>query len=272
MKKFTPPEQFQPSFLVSGAFAHLNHLFKLNTHNDWPDFAWLNRLNNIKNSQGLAVQFEPDPLFQDEERYYEQIIYETGRIPTREQNWHDLFGAMIWCLFPKTKALLNKRHIDEINQHGLKQRSKHRNALTLFDECGVVLAITDDTVQAQLRAHKWQSVFVERRIQWGEIIHPFIFGHANYEMLTQPFIGLTGKVLCIKVEASFAALSVQEQYVVLDDLLCEQITEQGVLDDNKQMSPLPLLGVPTWYDDNKNPQFYDNTDYFRVKRVFKKEF
>jgi hypothetical protein len=271
MKKFTPPEQFQSHFLESGAFAHLNSLFKLCTHNNWPSFEWLNSLNNIKNSQGFTVQFEPDSLFCDEQRYYEQIIYETGRIPTREQSWHDLFGALIWCLFPKTKALLNQRHIHEINQYGLKQRSKHRNALTLFDECGVVLAITNESVQAQLRAHKWHSVFIDNRKEWGTNIHPFIFGHANYEMLTQPFIGLTGKALCIIVDSGFAELSLAEQYAVLDEKLYVQITEQAVLNDNQQMSPLPLLGVPNWYDDNNNPQFYDNTNYFRKKRELKKE-
>ncbi|BBN81502.1 hypothetical protein PA25_14870 [Pseudoalteromonas sp. A25] len=266
MKKFTPPEKFEPHRLVGGAFGHLNHIFKLHEQTDWPSFDWLNGLVETQNHQAKAIQFVSDAQLQDETRYYEQIIYETGQVPTREQNWHDLFGAMIWSLFPKTKSLLNKRHIDEINLHGLKQRSKHRNALTLFDECGVIVAMTDEQISAQLKAHQWREVFVNNRDRWELDIKPFIFGHANYEMLTQPFIGLTGKALCVVVEANFFKLDLNAQYRTLDTLLVQMIDLHGVLDDNSALSPLPLLGVPTWCDDNKNPEYYNNTDYFRPKR------
>ncbi|MBQ4863565.1 DUF3025 domain-containing protein [Pseudoalteromonas sp. MMG013] len=266
MKKFTPSEHYEPQLLRGGAFAHLNTLFGLGNQSGWPDFPWLNGLAYLKNSNGQQVSFVPDSQFQEETRYYEQIIYETGHIPTREQNWHDLFGALIWCLFPKTKSLLNKSHIDDIDQYGLKQRSKHRNALTLFDECGVVMAITDEQIKTDLRAHNWHSVFVSKRTQWGKAIQPFIFGHANYEMLTQPFIGLTGKVLCIVVETSFSTLTLQQQYAYLDDILYTRIAYEGILKDNSQMSPLPLLGIPGWCEENEDAKFYDNTDYFRAKR------
>ncbi|WP_105168353.1 DUF3025 domain-containing protein [Pseudoalteromonas sp. T1lg23B] len=266
MKKFTPPETFDPQLLSGGAFEHLNHIFTLNEHTNWPTFAWLNSLTVIQNSKGNTLEFVPDAQLQDETRYYEQIIYETGQVPTREQNWHDLFGAMIWCLFPKTKALLNKQHIVEIDKHGLKQRSKHRNALTLFDECGVVLAMTNDKFAKQLKNHQWVDAFVTHRASWDQEIKAFIFGHANYEMLTQPYIGLTGKALCVQVDDAFFALDLRSQYTFLDTQLVAMIENHGALNDNSQLSPLPLLGVPNWFADNLSPDFYDNTDYFRAKR------
>ncbi|CAM3990991.1 DUF3025 domain-containing protein [Pseudoalteromonas byunsanensis] len=266
MKKFTPPETFDPQLLSGGAFEHLNHIFKLNEHNNWPTFGWLNALGPVQNRNGKALEFVPDALLQDETRYYEQIIYETGRVPTREQNWHDLFGVMIWCLFPKTKALLNKQHIVEIDKHGLKQRSKHRNALTLFDECGVVLAMTNGTFAEQLKNHCWVDAFVAQRSGWDKEIKAFIFGHANYEMLTQPFIGLTGKALCVEVDETFFELDLHSQYACLDTLLVDMIENQGVLNDNTQLSPLPLLGIPNWFSANQSPEFYNNTNYFRAKR------
>ncbi|NOU49237.1 DUF3025 domain-containing protein [Pseudoalteromonas sp. JBTF-M23] len=266
MKKFTPPEKFEPHRLAGGAFAHLNQIFKLNEQTDWPSFNWLNSLVDTQNHQAKPIEFVSDAELQDETRYYEQIIYETGQVPTREQNWHDLFGAMIWSLFPKSKSLLNKRHIDEINEHGLKRRSKHRNALTLFDECGVIIAMTDEAFSLKLKAHQWQDVFVDSRTRWGHDIKPFIFGHANYEMLTKPFIGLTGKVLCVVVDECFFSLDLTNQYDALDACLVDMIQNEGVLDDNSALSPLPLLGVPTWCDDNQDPEYYNNTDYFRPKR------
>ncbi|CAH9061707.1 hypothetical protein PSECIP111951_02544 [Pseudoalteromonas holothuriae] len=266
MKKFTPPEAFNPQLLNGGAFEHLTQAFQLHNQTDWPSFEWLNSFVTAQNHLAKPIVFVPDAQFKEEARYYEQIIFETACVPTREKNWHDLFGAMIWSLFPNSKTLLNKRHIHEINLHGLKQRSRHRNALTLFDECGVLLAMTDEHFATKLKAHQWHDVFVEQRQRWGKDIKPFIFGHANYEMLTQPFIGLTGKVLCVIVDNAFFELSLTAQYQKLDEQLVDMIEHQGVLNDNSALSPLPLLGVPNWCDKNTDPEFYNNTDYFRPKR------
>jgi hypothetical protein len=266
MKRFTPYEQWHCELVSSGAFDHLNKLFKLNEQLDWPSCSWFDGFLNATNANNRPIVFKEDGFFNEEERYYEQIIYDTGFVPTRQQNWHDLFGGFIWCLFPKTKSLLNKRHVQEINLHGTKQRSKHRNALTLFDECGVILAISDDKWPARLRNHQWQEAFVDLRDEWGKSISPFMFGHANYEMLTKPYIGLTGKALFVKVPDDTFCKDLVAQYAYLDTVLYEMIENNGCLQDNSLLSPLPLLGVQGWHDDNKNSEFYSNTDYFRPKR------
>ncbi|MBQ4811146.1 hypothetical protein A7985_01335 [Pseudoalteromonas luteoviolacea] len=266
MKKFTAPEDWHSQLFSQGPFAHLQALRNLQAFTTWPSFEWLNAQLCHQNSDGQQIVFTPNALLENETRYYEEIIAQTGRVPTREENWHDFFGAMIWCLFPKTKSLLNRLHIEEIQQHGLKQRSRKRNALTLFDECGLVLAIPDIKWREKLRAHQWTEVFFEHRALWHHELRPFVFGHANYEMLTNPFIGLTGKLLCIVVEASFYALPLAAQYRYLDSQLVKMIQEENVLDDNKHMSPLPLLGIPNWHFDDQNEAFYANQDYFRPKR------
>ncbi|MEC8207464.1 MAG: DUF3025 domain-containing protein, partial [Pseudomonadota bacterium] len=128
MKRFTAPEQWSTQYLTTGAFADLATLFNIDKLSDWPSSHWFSQYLNAQTSQGTAISFVEDEKFADETRYYEQIIFETGKVPTRQQNWHDLFGGFIWCLFPKTKALINHQHIEEIKLHGLKERSKHRNA------------------------------------------------------------------------------------------------------------------------------------------------
>ena len=72
--------------------------------------------------------------------------------------------------------------------------------------------------------------------------------------------------ICIEVSGDFYKLNLQSQYQYLDDKLFLMISESGLLDDNKKMSPLPLLGVPSWFEGNKQKTFYDNTQYFRPKR------
>ncbi|KNC67525.1 DUF3025 domain-containing protein [Pseudoalteromonas ardens] len=264
MNKFTAPEHWHADLFNQAPFEHLEELFALSHHSDWPSFTWLNEQKD--STQSRDIVFTPNSELESETLYYEEIIAHTHRIPTRENNWHDFFGALIWCLFPQTKSLLNRLHMQEIAEHGLKQRSKKRNALTLFDECGVVLAIPDLSWQSALRAHQWQEIFYEYGAMWHHNLLPFTFGHANYEMLTKPFIGLTGKVVCVEVDEAFYHLPLQLQYRHLDQKLVNMIEHQGLLDNNQQMSPLPLLGIPQWYQGQQDLAFYSDTDYFRPKR------
>lgn len=270
MKRFTPFTNWQTQCLTQGAFADLNHFFALQNQANWPSLAFLNQCH-ISHApsythSGHNIEFVDASSLEQDTRYYEEFIYQTGQIPTRKENWHDLFGALIWRLFPKTKALLNQLHYQDIALNGKTVRSKHRNALTLFDECAVVMAITEPSWQAEFNDHQWQRVFVDKRHLWQKQIRPYIFGHANYEMLTQPFIGLTGKALFINVPEELFCNSLAAQYHYLDTALYEMIHTQNSLQDNSLMSPLPLLGVPTWYQANENPTFYENNNYFRPKR------
>ncbi|CAM5212301.1 hypothetical protein ALON55S_02729 [Alishewanella longhuensis] len=93
-----------------------------------------------------------------------------SKSPTRAENWHDFFGALIWCLFPKTKALLNQLHMAEIAEHGQQQRSKLRNKLTLLDECGVLVCLEPEQLAHAelLRQHQWQQSFVTKRSDWWQ--------------------------------------------------------------------------------------------------------
>ncbi|NQZ11110.1 MAG: DUF3025 domain-containing protein [Algicola sp.] len=254
----------------TGFFDHPNVLFAFE---QWPDFPAVEILNSFLPEQTTTSSGHPIIFVAQDENFdfggkaYETIIYQTGQVPTRQNSWHDTFGALIWCLFPKTKALLNKLHQQDIIEFGLKARTKTRNAITLLDECGVIMAISDQQFQCQLRDHQWHWAFIKQREQWDKTVKPFIFGHANYEMLTKPYIGLTGKALFVTVDAGFFSLSLAQQYQHLDSQLVEMIGEQQMLKDNQHLSPLPLLGIPGWYPDNEKTSFYDNKQYFRDKRI-----
>ena len=115
-----------------------------------------------------------------------------------------------------------------------------------------------------MRQHQWRAALVENRHLWGHEIKSFIFGHANLEMLLQPFIGLTGKFLAIAVEDNFTTLSHAQQLTYLDQRLMNHIEETDLFSTNKPLSPLPLLGIPNVWEANKDPKFYDNTRYFRA--------
>ena len=262
--RFSAPANWQSNLLTNNnLFSDLCQVFNPDRFTLWPSVSALNKCRRDE-----AISFVDNSALEQDGRYYEEFIYATAQVPTRSENWHDFFGALIWCLFPDTKKLLNRLHIAEIHLHGQKQRSKLRNKLTLFDECGVVLCVESAAWQQVdlLRTHQWRQSFVVQRADWWQQLRPVIFGHAIYEMATAPFIGLTAKTLFIKVPDGFCQWSLTAAYSFLDRELHEQIANGAVLLDNQQLTPLPVLGVPGWYDDNNNPGFYNNTDYFRPLR------
>ncbi|MGI5310802.1 DUF3025 domain-containing protein [Rheinheimera sp. WS51] len=264
--RFNPPESWQANLLhINPIFADLSQSFGPFPAEDWP------RLRLLNQAFASEYRFVANEALEQDGRYYEEFIFATKTIPCRAKNWHDFFGALIWCLFPKTKALLNQLHITEITQHGLKQRSKLRNKLTLFDECGVIIC-TESSAEAHqglLRQHQWQQSFVKQRQDWWQSIRPVIFGHAIYEMATKPFIGLTAKAVFIEVPEGFSNWSLAQTYQFLDQALSHKIAKQNLLLDKQQLTPLPLLGVPAWYEANNQADFYLNTHYFRPKRLTK---
>src|SRR5262249_47210593 len=58
----------------------------------------------VASGGGAAIRFVlPAPVKEPAARY-ETRIFETGEVQTRPGSWHDLFNALVWLAFPKTKA------------------------------------------------------------------------------------------------------------------------------------------------------------------------
>ena len=238
----------------------------------FPDAARLNQAADALYLRWEGPEFRGQSTFSvDDTRYYEEIIHQDAVIPTRENSWHDLFNACIWMQFPHTKKRLNQLHIDDIQRAGLHPRTARRNRLTHFDECGVVLAVEDsqrevgNALLGALASHAWQEVLWHQRAMWSETIQPFMFGHANLEMMLSPFIGLTGKWLAVCVPDDFSKLPVVEKRQVLDAAMVARINALDNFQPQHILRPLPLLGVPGWWHE-QTLAFYQNTDYFRPQR------
>jgi len=214
----------------------------------------------------LPVSFVDSVVLEADSRYYEVYIAETAAIPTRAYNWHDLFGAASWLLYPQTKAALNRRHLAEIASFGVKNRSPLRHQLTLFDECGLILLYRPEQqwLIDLLRQHGWTAAFFEHAALWSDLT-PLVFGHALWEMLTKPFIGLTAKLWPVAVDSAFANLSLQQQVDFVDTALSKKIEDFSLTDFRQMLSPIPLLGIPGWYP-KQDLAFYQQTDYFRPRR------
>ena len=271
-QRFIAPTLWETDFFHKcPAFQLLTTQFPLLQQSDFPCLSTLN--NWLAQRAVLDLRFVSQQLLNDDGRYYETFIAQTRQIPTREQNWHDLFGALIWSLFSNSKAELNRLHQRELLQQTGKERSKLRHQLTLFDECGVLVLYT---AQAQplidaLREHQWAHALWLHADSWRQIddgtsqgLCAWSFGHANFEMLTRPYIGLTGKMYPLEVPDDFFAKPLSAQIQFVDTELCKQIASSSATQLRTRMSPLPLLGIPGWYA--QDAEFYQNSAYFRPKR------
>lgn len=91
---------------------------------------------------------------------YIELIANQNKIPVRGENAHDFFNALSFMMFPKSKLVLNQRHLME-SPFGIKKgqnRTRTQDLLTIFDEGGVL-----------------------RLIGSSGATKDFIFGHAVYE-------------------------------------------------------------------------------------------
>lgn len=227
---------------------------------------WLTVTQTIQTQGGATVRFvDPDSIT----HYYELEIYQYGNVATR-LNWHDTFNATVWQAYPKSKVALNALHYHAMSsdtQHSGAIRGAQRDAATLFDECGLILPYSNPALLELMISHQWRALFVDHAGAWGTEINALVFGHATFENLLSPFIGLTGKCWPVPVEPEFFSLSLPEQRQYLDHIVAEQIN-QGWLQRPRQLPPLPYLGIPHWWPE-QNTDFYANQSYFRTQRTLR---
>lgn len=192
---------------------------------------------------------------------YEQRIYRTGQVSTRAGHWHDAFNALVWLRFPLAKAALNALHLRETGTDGV--RGGPRDAATLFDESGVIVACRDESLADALRAHRWRELFVQRRGELVRLVRFVIFGHALYDQMRAPFYGLCGKALSVELpdRADREAL-----YASIDAQLAARFATPGGLADPAALHPLPMLGVPGVTPASEDPVYYDDIGQFRPLR------
>jgi len=182
---------------------------------------------------------------------YEQRIYQKGIIATRKNNWHDFFNAMVWHNFPKIKSSINAIHHKEIEKQSDNIRSRKRDLLTLFDECGVIV-IANKQYLDMIRNHNWKELFIEHKNAWLNLdIKVITFGHAMFEKYLNPYIGMTAQSLLFE--------SMENP---MDDFISDGILNQHLLLSKTELSPLPMLGIPEWYT-SQSLDFYNNKNYFR---------
>jgi hypothetical protein len=235
-----------------------------------PDLSRLNamaRERGLVTGSGVPLRFVEPSGGADG---YEERAFLTGEIATRPGNRHDLFNALIWLAWPLAKAALNRRHhaaLVAARGAGRTGRGPLRDALTQFDECGVVVAGSAPDLWQGLCAHRWREVFVERREELLRSMRFIVFGHASHDALAAPFVGLCGKALFMEVDAAWLELPATAALASLDARLAARFDSGDFAPRDWQ--PLPLLGIPGATADNERPDYYADTRQFRPPRTMR---
>jgi DUF3025 family protein len=216
----------------------------------------LERLNgcslelNLRTASGQPVRFVPPG---DADAYYEVHLYETGRVETRPDSLHDLFNALAWLAFPRTKALINALHAEEIPRED-GRRGRRRDLVTLLDEGGAIVQCDDPKLIALVRDFRWKGLFWEQRALVRERMRFRVLGHATLEQALKPWPGIACKAIFVPAgeDADAAAHA--------------WLAALGARATPQVLAPLPVFGYPGWLPDNERAEFYDDQRYFRPFR------
>lgn len=257
----TTIDTWNPDFLdtspVFEALRPVAHAFAYKQN--WPTLDELRNQFVLKNVAIKPVPQGGKPGCREEK--YESRIYLDGELQTRSENWHDLFNALIWLQFPKTKFVLNALHYQASLARAEKtNRGPLENAIASFDESGAIIISKREDLLQMIRDHDWHKLFVENRSAFGSDIHCLLFGHALYEKALTPYIGMTAQSLLICSNATL-----HNDLAMLDAMVAE-IWQQGGVANTKDLESFPILGVPGWHA-NQPPEFYADQSYFRPKQV-----
>jgi hypothetical protein len=123
---------------------------------------------------------------------YDARITLAGEVPTRERDWHDLFNALCFATFPRSKLALHARQYRALSARLAPNaerlpgtRTPEQDTLTLFDEGGVVVAAEPQqalqlmAANGEARVRLCDQLVAERRTR----LVPF--GHALFEHLVE---------------------------------------------------------------------------------------
>ena len=260
------------ALLVSPMLATLRPLLERLAPDRFPTLDDLNALareHDVRSGGGAAVAFVPAEAARSRafDARYEIRIFREGRVPTREGSWHDLFNALAWLKFPRTKAAINRLHHDEmIGRPDARERGTARDALTLLDEGGVIVACADPSLERLLAGFRWKELFWARRDDVAAAMRFAVLGHAIHEKALAPYKGVTAKALVVPTPVEMLARPGDALAAFLDERAAAHLVAPGALASTRAFHPLPILGIPGWTPENADPGYYDDATVFRPGR------
>ncbi len=230
----------------------------------WPRVEALNqpRVTLLHAYTGMPLVFvKQSAELLNDGMHYEQRIFQRGLIATRENNWHDLFNAMMWLKYPKIKSGLNARQWSDIEGHGLKTRTPAQCAMTLFDEAGAIVTMPDEMLECW-KQHDWHGLFISHADDWHQgRARVAVFGHAllDHALVTETL--LVAKCIVLEDKSDLPASF---------ERMASDIYAGNSLRGNSELRTLPLCGIPGWHSAIDSSEFVKSAACFSPLSARKK--
>lgn len=245
-----------------------------------PDVAALDAwaaVRDLRRDDGTALHFVAATGRRSSALDYERSVA-AGAIPTRQDNLHDACNALVWLVFPRTKAALNAIHLEResspANGRLANRRGARRDAATLLDESGVIVLCADPELVALWRARRWRALFHDRADDVARAMSIAVIGHGVLAKLLAPYPALTAHALVIAPTAGPRARFEREGGGVrclaepgspeaLDRSAAAWLAACGVAFTPAMLLPLPLAAWPGWDPAGRGPERFHDTAVFR---------
>ncbi len=165
--------------------------------------------------------------------------------------------------FPRIKTAMNALHYNAWDEQRGGSRGDLRDALTLFDECGVIVFSNHLEILKALAERRWIEAFLAD--DFRATVRLSISGHAMLEKYLSPYKSMTAKALLGYVDTDFMKLPRQEMLTCLDGEIAKRMRSGELLGKPACLAPLPLAGVPGWWpqDEQGSSGFYQDLQVFR---------
>ncbi|MDB4989122.1 MAG: hypothetical protein JWN04_4300 [Myxococcaceae bacterium] len=164
----------------------------------------------------------------DPTELYEGRVLERGEVPTRSDDWHDLFNALSFVTFPRAKRALHARQyqimkarLTPTSTRLPNARTREQDALSLFDEGGICIAAPPSLAAAM---HEVDDDTLRGALERGEV-RVIPFGHALYEHLVAGLACPFGA--CHVVALSEAQLASGDLLDEVDQALSQSLADPG---------------------------------------------
>ena len=190
---------------------------------------------------------------------FDRFIAQQALVPTRSGSFHDLLGALVWLHFPALKRAVHRMQL----ARDVTGRGPVENAVTHFDESGVLVLSSRRALFDSLWHLQWERVFWDERALLPSTSRFIGFGHGLLDALREPHPRLMGKALFVQVRPQHLSLGGSELRGWLDRALAAQLA--SFLVEPACLHPLPVLGIPGWAR-AESPDYYRERGYFRVAR------
>jgi hypothetical protein len=197
---------------------------------------------------------------------YETRIFQRAEIVTRAGSLHDFCNALAWLLFPRTKSVLNAIHVNAERGGMPAIRGSARDAATLLDESGLLVACADAALLERWRAHAWCDAFWDMREAGAIALRAVVIGHGMLAKCVAPFRAITGRALVLPLGAATLPTDPFALAAALDTAAAAHLATWGSNSTARALLPLPIAALPGWDAEHLGRELFDDVAVFRPPR------